>query len=106
MRKLEIVAALAVSSLLWAGPISAATSLSGQVLSGGAPIANSTVTLWVASASAPKELAHAQTGTDGRFALSGNRRPEPRLALSISAFRQTLAVAAPIIVDQGGWVIS
>ena len=51
------------------GPAVAAT-LNGQVLGGGAPIANSTVTLWAASAGAPKQLAQARTDADGRFAMS------------------------------------
>jgi hypothetical protein len=61
---------LAVASLLLAGPASAADSVQGQVRGGGAPIANSTVTLWAASAGAPKQLAQGRTGNDGRFALS------------------------------------
>ncbi len=47
----------------------ASGSLKGQVLGGGAPIAGSTVTLWAASASEPKELARARTGDDGGFAM-------------------------------------
>jgi streptogramin lyase len=58
------------SSLLVAGPAAAAETLKGQVLGGGAPIANSTVTLWAASASEPQQLAQAQTGADGYFALN------------------------------------
>ena len=42
-----------------------------QVLGGGAPTANSTVTLWPASAGAPKELAQTRTGADGRFTIYG-----------------------------------
>ena len=48
----------------------AADSINGQVFGGGAPIANSTVTLWAASESAPKQLAQVRTGADGRFAMS------------------------------------
>src|SRR5882724_10353748 len=48
----------------------AAGQVQGQVLGGGAPIANSTVTLWAASAGAPKQLAQTRTGADGRFALN------------------------------------
>jgi hypothetical protein len=44
------VEVLAVSGLLCAGPTFAADILNGQVLGGGAPIANATVTLWTASA--------------------------------------------------------
>src|SRR5271169_5137889 len=58
---------LLVSSMLLAGRASAADSIRGQVLGGGAPIANSTVTLWAASADAPKQLAQTKTGDDGRF---------------------------------------
>jgi len=48
----------------------AADSINGRVLGGGAPIANSTVTLWAASAGAPKQVAQAHTGADGRFTIS------------------------------------
>ena len=44
-----------------------ATPLDGQVLGAGAPIANSTVTLWQAGSGAPRQLAQARTGADGRF---------------------------------------
>jgi hypothetical protein len=47
-----------------------AGQLRGQVLGGGAPVANSTVTLWVASAAAPRQLGQTRTGADGRFALN------------------------------------
>jgi hypothetical protein len=47
-----------------------AASLGGQVLGGGAPIANSTVTLWATSAGAPKQLAQVLSGADGRFMLT------------------------------------
>jgi hypothetical protein len=65
-RKLTL-AALAVSSLILAGRAFAADSIKGQVLGGGAPIAKSTVTLWEASADAPKKLAETKTKDDGRF---------------------------------------
>ena len=60
-----------------------AQSLNGQVLGAGAPIANTTVTLWAASAGAPAQLAQARTGADGRFALNapgarGKERPGRR----------------------------
>ena len=60
--------ALAVG-MLSAASVSAA-ALNGQVLGGGAPIANSTVRLFAAGAGAPKQLAQARTGADGRFALN------------------------------------
>jgi hypothetical protein len=63
----------------WTKPSSAyaaaAGQLQGQVLGGGAPIANSTVTLWVASAGAPRQLGQTRTGADGRFALNAAGAP-------------------------------
>ena len=50
------ILALAVAGMLSAGSALAAR-LNGQVLGGGAPVANSTITLWAASAGAPKRLA-------------------------------------------------
>src|SRR5215475_13292781 len=49
---------------------SADANVTGQVLGGGAPIANSTVTLYAASAGNPQELAQARTGADGRFSMA------------------------------------
>src|SRR5271156_5823095 len=74
------LAALAVAALLWAVPASA-DSKECQVLGGGAPIAKSTVTLWSASADAPKQLAQTQIGDDGRFTLSGEGSPDSILYL-------------------------
>ena len=70
-----VVGALAVSSLLVAGPASAADTVKGQVLGGGAPIAKSTVTLWATSASEPKQLGQTQTDGDGRFELPAGGAP-------------------------------
>src|SRR5215831_1954830 len=61
--------AVAILSFSLGGSASAA-DISGQVLGAGAPIANSTVTLWAASASNPQELAQARTGADGRFSMA------------------------------------
>ena len=58
-----------------AQPASAADSITGQVLGAGAPIANSTVTLWAASAAAPKQLAQARTNAMGEFALTAASAP-------------------------------
>jgi hypothetical protein len=60
--------------MLPAGSALAAT-LNGQVLGGGAPVANSTVTLWAASAGAPKQLAQTRSGADGRFTLTAPATP-------------------------------
>src|SRR5262249_35846878 len=43
--------------------------IEGQVQAGGGPLANSTVTLWAASAGEPRQLAQARTSNDGRFEL-------------------------------------
>src|SRR5215475_8854304 len=50
-------------------PAAAAVRIEGQVQAGGGPLANSTVTLWVASAGEPRQLAQARTSSDGRFEL-------------------------------------
>ena len=63
------ILALAVAGMLPAGSALAAT-MNGQVLGGGAPVASSTVTLWAASAGAPKQLAQTKSGADGRFTLN------------------------------------
>jgi hypothetical protein len=62
-------------NLFHAGAALAADSIKGQVLGGGAPIAKSTVTLWAASAAAPKQLAQAQTNADGRFQVRAKGAP-------------------------------
>ncbi len=56
-----------------AGPSMAAVHLSGQVQAGGGAVAQSAVTLWAASAGAPKMLAQTQTGSDGRFAIASDQ---------------------------------
>jgi hypothetical protein len=56
-----------------AAPAVAAVSIDGQVQTGGGPVAQSTVTLWAASSSAPTRLGQATTDADGRFAISVDR---------------------------------
>src|SRR5512135_3058838 len=68
--KLSITTMLVLTVFL-ATATSAENSVRGQVLGGGKPIANSTVTLWEASDGAPKQLAQARTNADGRFELRG-----------------------------------
>src|SRR5262249_19662168 len=41
--------------------------IEGQVQAGGGPLANSTVTLWAASAGEPRQLAQARTNNNGLF---------------------------------------
>jgi hypothetical protein len=50
-----------------------AGEIRGQVMGAGAPIANSTVTLWAADT--PKQLAQTRTGADGSFALNASAAP-------------------------------
>jgi DNA-binding beta-propeller fold protein YncE len=68
-RKLAIVA-LAAFGLALVGQTFAADSIKGQVLGSGAPIANSTVTLWAATSGPPAQLGQARTDADGRFSLN------------------------------------
>lgn len=50
----------------------AAEVIRGQVNGGGAPIANARVTLWEASAGAPKQLAQTKTDSRGEFSVQRN----------------------------------
>src|SRR5208337_3417885 len=73
MRRPVILLVLAMAllfGLVIAGTASAADTLKGQVLGGGAPIANSIVTLVAASDGPPKELAQAHSDAKGRFTLT------------------------------------
>src|ERR1700685_2358853 len=62
-------------TVVFAAPANAAENINGRVLGAGAPIANSTVTLWAASEGPPKRLAQTRTGADGRFAISAAEAP-------------------------------
>src|SRR5271169_2581760 len=79
IQKLALIA-LVVSSLFPAGRASAA-DIKGQVMGGGAPSGQSTVTLWAASASAPQQLAQTKTNEDGKFAIHGAAAPNASLYL-------------------------
>ena len=70
-----LLCALAACGVISSAPAFAADTLKGQVLGAGAPIANSTVTLFAASAGAPRQLAQARTGADGRFILNPRSAP-------------------------------
>ncbi|MET4804786.1 hypothetical protein [Bradyrhizobium sp. LB11.1] len=65
-----VILALAAAITVAGAPASAQQQLEGQVLLAGEPIAGAAVTLWTAGVDAPAQLAQAQTGADGRFALS------------------------------------
>lgn len=68
IHKLSLIA-LTVSSLMAFGSANA-DMLKGQVLGAGAPIADSTVTLWNASADAPKQIAQTKSDKDGNFTFA------------------------------------
>jgi len=63
----------------------AADTLDGQVLGGGKPVVNSTVTLWAAGSGAPQQLGQAHTDADGRFAFTSAQAPGPDASLYLVA---------------------
>jgi hypothetical protein len=67
--RLKLVGVLSLAILFLASSAVAAEHFSGRVLGAGAPIANSTVTLWEASSSEPKKLAEAKTNGQGQFEI-------------------------------------
>jgi hypothetical protein len=71
---------VAAAACITAGASSAAT-INGQVLAAGAPVAGSKVTLWLASADAPRQLAQTQTSTDGAFSMTADATPNASLYL-------------------------
>ena len=73
----QIVAALLAFGLLAGTPgsVAAAVRIEGQVQASGAPLANSTVTLWQASDGAPRQLAQTKAGSDGRFEVNSQENP-------------------------------
>jgi hypothetical protein len=78
-RKL-ILAVLTIAGVFLATRAFAA-DIKGHVLGGGAPIAQSTVTLWAASAGAPKQLAQTKTDANGNFSVHGTAAPDASLYL-------------------------
>jgi hypothetical protein len=60
-------------------------SVRGQVMTAGAPVAGSTVSLWAASAAAPIPVARSSTDGDGRFAFEASGAPGPEAILYIVA---------------------
>lgn len=71
---------------VWAcGPAAAADQIEGQVQGGGGPIANSTVTLWSASVSAPSQLAQVKTDANGQFKISVEQSPSKDISLYLVA---------------------
>jgi hypothetical protein len=62
-----MVTTLLTLGILGCVPATAAVRIEGQVKAGGSPLANSTITLWGASAGEPRQLAQARTSSDGRL---------------------------------------
>jgi hypothetical protein len=85
--KASIAAVLATCGLFgWAcNPAAADVRIEGQVQAGGAPLANSTVTLWAASAGEPRQLAQVKSGSDGRFQLLSQETPGTDVSLYLVA---------------------
>ena len=67
------------------GPAAAAVRIEGQVQAARSPLANSTVTLWAASAGDPRQLAQTQTNGDGRFELGTTEAPDKDVVLYLVA---------------------
>jgi len=85
--KASRAAVLAMCGLFfWAcNPAAADVRIEGQVQAGGAPLANSTVTLWAASAGEPRQLAQVKSGSDGRFLLLSQETPGTDVSLYLVA---------------------
>ena len=85
--KAHTAAMLAVGGLLgcFCGPAAAAVRIEGQAQAGGGPLANSTVTLWAASAADPRQLVQTTTGSDGHFELLSQETPEADVSLYLVA---------------------
>jgi hypothetical protein len=66
-------------------PALADVRIEGQVQAGAAPVANSTVTLWAASAGEPKQLAQTTTNSDGRFELNSQETNGEDISLYLIA---------------------
>ena len=67
MNKLLACSCVTLAVLTESAP---AATINGQVIGAGRPVANSTVTLWAASAGNPKQVAQTRSGADGRFSLT------------------------------------
>nr|WP_294520150.1 hypothetical protein [uncultured Rhodopila sp.] len=69
--------------------------ITGQVRAGGAAVANSTVTLWSATAGDPQQLALVRSGADGRFEIASDQTPGGDTSLYLVARGGTPAASAP-----------
>jgi hypothetical protein len=85
LNRKSTVAALAMVTFLLAGQAIAADNINGTVLGGGAPIANSTVTLWATTAGAPAQVGQAKTDSNGQFNLGETVTPTPNASFYLVA---------------------
>jgi hypothetical protein len=66
-------------------PALADVRIEGRVQAGGAPVANSTVTLWAAGAGEPKQVAQTTSNSDGRFELNSQEANGQDISLYVIA---------------------
>jgi hypothetical protein len=76
-------------------PSEAAVRLDGQVQTGGGPVANSTVSLWAATAGEPRQIVQTRTSSDGRFTLGSDE------TVSADAILYVLAKGGEASVNRG-----
>src|SRR5215469_14895939 len=74
-RSQMLVLAVLTCCVPLAEAVFASDKIQGLVLGGGSPVAQSTVTLFAATAGAPKRLAQTKTDNDGRFEVSAAGGP-------------------------------
>ena len=73
-----LVGALAALGVITSvSPSISAMRLQGQVQAGGAPVANSIVTLWSAGQGQPEQIAQTRTNERGEFALNSQDDAAP-----------------------------
>ena len=85
-RKTKIASILLASVMFgMASGAAVADALDGQVLGGGQPVANSTVTLWAAGPGAPQQIAQARTDADGHFSFNSLGAPGSDASLYLIA---------------------
>lgn len=84
-RTRNVVITLALLSTILPATTAIAADIDGQVLGGGAPIANSTVTLWEASDGAPKQISQAKSDGDGRFRIRSRSASDDSILYVIAA---------------------
>ena len=84
-RAMEAVVVLTLLVLMGSAAALGEDVIKGQVLGGGEPIANSSVTLWEASAGPPKQLGQAKTNGDGRFEVRSKHAGNDTIVYLIAA---------------------